>query len=178
MLGQNGAGKSTLIGVLTGLVRPTEGTGSILGYGLSQNNARARSKMGICSQDELFIPNMTAFELVQLYCQFKNVDVSKYGGMRKYVTLMLTKVNLHPHIDQNVTEFSGGMQRRMSLILACIGDNRVFFFDEPTAGLDPLSRDQVWKLIEEVKKDNIVFLTTHDMDEADHLSDKGIFHLM
>jgi ABC-type nitrate/sulfonate/bicarbonate transport system ATPase subunit len=173
VLGQNGAGKSTLIGVLTGLSRVTTGTGSILGYSISQNNARARSKMGICSQEELFIPYMTAYELVQLYCHFKGVDVSKHGGMRAYAKKMLEKVNLHPHIDQYVTEYSGGMQRRMSLILACIGENRVFFFDEPTAGLDPLSRDQVWKLIEEVKQDNIVFLTTHDMDEADHLSDKG-----
>jgi ABC-type multidrug transport system ATPase subunit len=97
--------------------------------------------------------------------------------MKEYATSLLEKVSLEGHLHQNVNEFSGGIGdlfRDASKILSTVGNNKLFFFDEPTASLDAVSKREVWVVIQELKKDSIVILTTHDMDEAEYLADQII----
>ena len=174
ILGLNGAGKSTLFNCLMGLTTASDGTAILFGNDILADNMKIRELAGVCHQQDILFDNMDAKEHFQLYCDFRGVDLETLGGIHKYTLGMLQKVGLEKAIGQRISEYSGGMQRRLSLVLATVGNPSLYFLDEPTAGLDPLSKKLVWKLIEELKQGAIVLLTSHDMEEADKLASKVI----
>jgi ABC-type Na+ transport system ATPase subunit NatA len=173
ILGHNGAGKTSLIGMLTGSIQPSSGKGSIFGFDIKSEVSQYLYLTGFCSQEDILVPNMTPFEHIEVFSGVRGIDMAPYGGFEKYCMQLLKKVQLEHVPHKRVDQFSGGMQRRLSFILSTIGDNRVYYLDEPTTGLDPISRHYIWNVIQELKKTSIVVLTSHNMEEAEYLADKS-----
>ncbi|EPZ36999.1 P-loop containing nucleoside triphosphate hydrolase domain-containing protein [Rozella allomycis CSF55] len=169
LLGQNGAGKSTLQNILAGAVRLTDGDAFIFGFSVRFEMHKIREIMGVCPQFDILFEDLTPWEHVELYAGIKNLSLSK---VRKTMKERISMVKLDKVVNAHVKTFSGGMKRRLSLILSTLGDPHVVYMDEPTTGMDPLNRRHVWTFIEEFKKDRAVILTTHSMEEADVLGDK------
>ncbi|TPX33176.1 hypothetical protein SmJEL517_g03814 [Synchytrium microbalum] len=169
LLGQNGAGKSTSINILSGLTPST--TGDCLIYGLSARNQmhRIRRIMGVCPQHDILFDDLTAREHIRLYAGLKGVPSKSIEAL---VQSRLTAVRLLKVADQRAGSYSGGMKRRLSMVIATIGDPKVVYLDEPTTGMDPVNRRHVWTFIEKFKKNRVVVLTTHSMEEADVLADR------
>ncbi|EAR96275.2 transporter family ABC domain protein (macronuclear) [Tetrahymena thermophila SB210] len=171
LLGHNGAGKSTLIGVLTGLLAPTQGTAIIRGYDIRTNMGQIRQMMGVCPQFDILWDELTAYEHLEMYCKIKNVP-SKY--INQEIDKRMAEVRMSDKKHYRVGTFSGGQKRRVSLAIAAIGDPKIIFLDEPTTGMDPKTRREVWNMIKEMRVNRSVILTTHAMEEADILSDRII----
>ena len=169
LLGHNGAGKSTTIGMLTGLFLPTDGDAFIFGNSITTSMDQIRESMGVCPQHDVLWDLLTAREHLELYAGLKKL----YGKeMEEEIANRLDDVRLASAADVPCGNYSGGMKRRLSVSVALIGDPKIVFLDEPTTGMDPVSRRQVWNLIERAKKDRIILLTTHSMEEADVLGDR------
>lgn len=169
LLGHNGAGKSTTIGMLTGLLKPTGGDATIFGHSIITSMDQIRENMGVCPQHDVLWPQLTAREHLELYAGFKRLY---YKDMEEDVAQRLNDVALTAAADSPCGSYSGGMKRRLSVSIALIGDPKIVFLDEPTTGMDPVSRRQVWNLIERVKRGRVTLLTTHSMEEADTLGDR------
>jgi ABC-type multidrug transport system ATPase subunit len=174
LLGHNGAGKTTLINMLSGLTSPTFGECFIDGYDISTSIASIQQNTSVCPQDDLFYKGLTAYQHIEFWAKFRDVDVGTYGGILQYALSRLELVGLQENAHQLVSGFSGGMKRRLSLILSSIGDKSVVYLDEPTTGMDPLSRRKSWSVIQKMKENSIVVLTTHSMEEAEALGDQVI----
>eukprot|EP00392_Amoebophrya_sp_AT5.2_P011310 g11387.t1 len=191
LLGHNGAGKSTLINLLTGLHPPTHGHAFFDGLSIADDIATIQRKMGICPQDHIFFSDLTGRQHLVFWTIFKNAEVraaaaherraggQENGGLlmassalESSVDALLKAVNLDWAADKLVRNYSGGMQRRLCVAIASIGDPEMIFLDEPTTGLDPVSRRQIWDFIQELKTNRVVVLTTHSMEEADCLADQ------
>jgi ABC-type multidrug transport system ATPase subunit len=169
LLGHNGAGKSTLIGMLTGIISPSEGYAKICGFDISDNIDEARKVLGVCPQHDILWDELTAREHLSLYGRLKGLLGEE---LKSGVDLKLAEVKLSEVGDYAVGTYSGGMKRRLSVAIAGIGNPKVIIMDEPTTGMDPINRREVWKLIQKLKKGRVVILTTHSMEEADVLSDR------
>jgi ABC-type multidrug transport system ATPase subunit len=125
---------------------------------------KIRKLMGVCPQHDILFHELTAREHIELYAGLKGVDSSSWDSI---VTERLGAVRLLKVVDNPVGTYSGGMKRRLSVVIASIGDPQIVFLDEPTTGMDPVNRRHVWSFIEKFKKDRVVILTTHSMEEAD-----------
>lgn len=169
LLGANGAGKSTLVNTLIGLFKPTSGDAYIFGHSVTSDSDVIRQMIGVCPQHDILWNELTAAEHLHMFAEFKGIPRRQIKTM---VNETLQMVGLFHVRNKRAGTFSGGMKRRLSVGISSIGNPRVIFMDEPTTGLDPLSRRKVWNLIEMLKKDKIIVLTTHLMDEADVLSDR------
>eukprot|EP00743_Colponemidia_sp_Colp-15_P008092 GILK01008768.1.p1 GENE.GILK01008768.1~~GILK01008768.1.p1 ORF type:complete len:953 (+),score=144.68 GILK01008768.1:132-2990(+) len=169
VLGHNGAGKSTMIGVITGLLPPTSGSASVAGYDVSTDMSALRQVMGVCPQHDILWGELTAREHLRMFAQLKNIPKNE---IESEIDQKLTEVGLLDVGNALTGTFSGGMKRRLSVAISSIGDPRIIFMDEPTTGMDPQSRRQVWSLIQNLKKGRVIVLTTHSMEEADVLSDR------
>ena len=112
---------------------------------------------------------MTAFEHMKMFCKIKGVPNNE---IEEHISQLLTHVCLEDVKHAQVQSFSGGMRRRLSVAISAIGNPRIIFFDEPTTGMDPVSRHNIWKLMQLLKKDKTIVLTTHAMEEADILADR------
>lgn len=168
-LGPNGAGKSTTISMLSTVLSPTSGTANILGYDLINQRAKIRELIGVCPQELVIYDYLTARENLHLIAQMHNLESNDY---KERTDELLGRMNLLDRADSKVKEFSGGMKRRINVLMAVIHDPDVIFLDEPSAGLDPQSRRVVWDFIKDFEKENkTIVLTTHNMEEADDLSD-------
>lgn len=128
-----------------------------------------RKILGVVPQFDILWDKMTPREHIQMFCQIKEI---KPRLIEKTIKSTLVEVGLWNQADNEVRTLSGGMKRRLSVAISGIGDPRIIIMDEPTTGLDPVSRRKVWELIQKIKKDRVVILTTHSMEEADVLSDK------
>lgn len=169
-LGPNGAGKSTTIRMLSTILPPTEGTATICGFDLHKNRNKIRELIGVCPQDLIMYELLTARENIHLIAKMHKIPPKVY---KKRTDELLTKMNLLDRADEKVKGYSGGMKRRVNILMAVIHDPEIIFFDEPSAGLDPQSRRVVWDFIKDFEKeDKTVILTTHNMEEADDLSDE------
>lgn len=168
-LGPNGAGKSTTFKMLVGLLKPMEGTAIILGMDISKETKQIQQHIGVC------------FEYTNLY-----EDISAIGNLVLFADLfavkefdpyaLLKRVGLSGKEKDNVSTFSKGMKQRVMVARALVNNPDIIFLDEPTAGLDPVSSEQVRNvIIEEKNRGATIFLTTHDMFEADKLSDRVAF---
>jgi ABC-2 type transport system ATP-binding protein len=171
LLGPNGAGKSTLIRMLVTLLPPTSGTAFIHGFDVTQRPDDVRRTIGVIPQAMTSDLELSVEENLLIYAKLYGVARDK---RRRLMAELLEAVELTKWKDKPVKNLSGGMRRRVEIARGLIHEPRVFFLDEPTTGLDPVSRVAVWEMLRELKKnrDLTVFLTTHYMDEADKLCDR------
>nr|KAJ3419409.1 ATP-binding cassette sub- A member 1 [Polyrhizophydium stewartii] len=169
LLGQNGAGKSTTISMLSGLTPATSGDALIYDLSVRYNIQRIRKIMGICPQHDILFDDLTAREHIELYAGLKGVP---HEQLKTLIEERLKAVRLHTVADVRAGTYSGGMKRRLSLVISTIGDPKIIFMDEPTTGMDPVNRRHVWSFIEKFKRGRVIILTTHSMEEADVLGDR------
>jgi ABC-2 type transport system ATP-binding protein len=169
-LGPNGAGKSTTVRMLTTLLTPTAGTATVAGFDVVTQANDVRRSIGVALQDAAIDPLMTGNELLHLQAVLYGLPPTQ---VRKRADELLERVGLTGAADRRVGTYSGGMRRRLDLALSLIHQPTVLFLDEPTTGLDPMSRITLW---EEVKRLNnegtTVLLTTQYLEEADQLADR------
>jgi len=168
-LGPNGAGKSTLIRILCTLLCPTGGTASVAGHDVVKEPQSVRLKMGVALQDAALDDRATGRELLELQARLHGLS---RVDRRRRLSEVLDLVHLGDAIDRRIGGYSGGMKRRIDLAAALVHGPEVLFLDEPTTGLDPASREEVWA---EVRRLNAelgltVFLTTQYLEEADALA--------
>ncbi|KAF9307177.1 hypothetical protein BGZ74_009883 [Mortierella antarctica] len=169
LLGPNGAGKSTLIHLLTGLYKPTSGTAHVAGADIRTNMAMVHAKIGVCPQHDILWGDLTVADHLLFYSRLRGIPPHLE---QQAVTYAIASVSLTKFRDRQVKGLSGGEKRRVSIAIALLGDNSVIFLDEPSTGLDPAVRRVIWDIINRVKVNRTVVLTTHSMEEADILSDK------
>jgi ABC-2 type transport system ATP-binding protein len=169
-LGPNGAGKTTTVRMLTTLLRPTGGSARVAGYDVISAPARVREAIGVALQEAALDPLMTGRELLRLQATLHALP--RDVGRRRADTL-LSRVGLVEAADRRVGTYSGGMRRRLDLASALVHEPPVLFLDEPTTGLDPVSRKSIWEEVEKLNREGTtVFLTTQYLEEADQLADR------
>jgi ABC-type multidrug transport system ATPase subunit len=170
LLGPNGAGKTTTINCLTGVLPPTGGDAVIHGESLVATGGidRIRASMGVCPQFDILWKELTGMEHMKIYGRLKGLNSHE---VRLQGAELLESVKLTDAAHTKSGAYSGGMRRRLSVAIALLGDPLIVYLDEPTTGMDPISRRHVWDAIEAAKRDRIVVLTTHSMEEADILGD-------
>jgi ABC-2 type transport system ATP-binding protein len=169
-LGPNGAGKSTTVLVLTTLLPPTSGTARVAGLDVVHQGAAVRRAIGASLQESALDPFLTGSEHMRLQSSLHGLGKSERETRGRE---LLARVGLTDAAERKVGGYSGGMKRRLDLALALVHRPRILFLDEPTTGLDPQSRLQLWDVIEGFKKGGrTVLLTTHYMDEAERLCDR------
>ena len=164
-LGPNGAGKSTTIDILCTLLKPDRGEVLIDGIALGQNNDAIRKQIGVVFQESLLDPQLTVMENLQTRGRFYGLQGNE---LQKAVERALTVVEAHEFAKQTYGNCSGGQRRRADIARALIHTPKILFLDEPTTGLDPKTKENVWQTIENLQKQSgmTVFLTTHYMEEA------------
>jgi ABC-2 type transport system ATP-binding protein len=169
-LGPNGAGKTTTVRMLTTLLRPTGGSARVAGYDVVDEAAEVRRAIGVALQEAALDPLMTGRELIQLQATLHGLPAAE--GKRRSAAL-LARVGLVDAADRRVGTYSGGMRRRLDLASSLVHEPRVLFLDEPTTGLDPVSRKAIWEEVEALNRDGTtVFLTTQYLEEADQLANR------
>ena len=168
-LGPNGAGKSTLVRMLVTLLRPTAGHARVAGFDVVREARKVRRAIGVALQDAAIDPLMTGRELLKLQATLHGLP--KAIAERRDDEL-LERVGLTAAADRRVGTYSGGMRRRLDLALALVHEPAVLFLDEPTTGLDPMSRVSLWEEVRRLNADmgTTVFLTTQYLEEADQLA--------
>ena len=169
LLGPNGAGKTTTINLLTGALPISSGDASVAGLSLAAGQLPAiRRLMGVCPQFDILWGELTAREHLRLFAALKGLPRHLWDAT---TTELLDRTKLTPAADRRSSSFSGGMKRRLSVGIALIGDPEIIYLDEPTTGMDPITRRYVWDIILEAKAGRAIVLTTHSMEEADVLAD-------
>ena len=165
LLGPNGAGKSTTLEIMETLRKKTSGNVIIDGLDLDKDPDEIKKIIGVQLQTSGFYPNLTLLELINLFAGLYNKDVNPIE--------LLKKVNLQDKAKNKSKELSGGQKQRFSIATTLINQPKIVFLDEPTTGLDPQARRNLWDLIEEIRDNGAtVILTTHYMDEAERLCDR------
>jgi ABC-2 type transport system ATP-binding protein len=168
-LGPNGAGKTTTVRMLTTLLLPTGGGATVAGHDVVSEARAVRSSIGVALQEAALDPLMTGRELIRLQATLQGIPTAE--GKRRADDL-LERVDLVAAADRRVGTYSGGMQRRLDLAAALVHEPRVLFLDEPTTGLDPVSRKTIWEEVRTLNDEGTtVFLTTQYLEEADQLAD-------
>ena len=171
LLGPNGAGKSTLIRMLTTLVPPTSGTARIKGFDISGAANQVRQIIGVIPQAMTSDMDLSAEENMTIFAKLYGIGREK---RRRVIQELLAAVDLSQWAEKPVKMFSGGMRRRLEIARGLVHEPKIFFLDEPTTGLDPVSRVAVWEMLSKLKRDRdlTILMTTHYMDEADKLCDR------
>jgi ABC-2 type transport system ATP-binding protein len=171
LLGPNGAGKSTLIRMLTTLVPPTSGTATVAGYDVIRDPNAVRNSIGVIPQNMTSDPDLTCAENIGIHARLFGITGAP---RRKRTQELLEAVGLADRADALASTLSGGMRRRLEIARGLVHNPQILFLDEPTTGLDPVSRISVWEMITHlrVQEGRTLFLTTHYMDEADRLCDR------
>ena len=165
LLGPNGAGKTTTIEILEGLLAPTSGEVRIFGHTWNENPRQLREWIGISLQETRLSEKLTVCETIQLFASFYSEP--RLAGD------VLAELELTEKSDAWVGKLSGGQKQRLAVATALVGNPRILFLDEPTTGLDPQSRRQLWEIVRAFqRKGGTVLLTTHYMDEAERLCDR------
>ncbi|HTZ21852.1 MAG TPA: ATP-binding cassette domain-containing protein [Opitutaceae bacterium] len=171
LLGPNGAGKSTLIRMLTTLVPPTAGRARVNGFDVIHAANAVRQSIGVIPQAMTTDLDLSAEENLSIFAKLYGIPREK---RRHTIRELIRAVDLEPWLDKPVKMFSGGMRRRLEIARGLVHEPKIFFLDEPTTGLDPVSRVAVWEMLSRLKKerDLTILVTTHYMDEADKLCDR------
>ncbi|KAF8065710.1 ABCA3 [Scenedesmus sp. PABB004] len=175
LLGPNGAGKSTSINMLVGLLPPSAGTALVGGHDITAAMDAVYALMGVCPQHDLLWDCLTGAEHLRFYGRLKGLTGAE---LESAVEAGLRRVNLWNNRlgDKAASAYSGGMRRRLSVAISFTGDPLVVYLDEPSTGLDPASRRNLWEVVKANKRDRAIVLTTHSMEEAEMLCDRlGIF---
>jgi len=171
LLGPNGAGKSTLIRMLTTLVPPTSGRARVNGFDVVHSANDVRQSIGVIPQAMTSDLDLSAEENMTIFAKLYGIPREK---RQRTIRELAAAVDLLPWLDKPVKTFSGGMRRRLEIARGLVHEPRIFFLDEPTTGLDPVSRVAVWGMLSRLKqeRDLTILVTTHYMDEADKLCDR------
>ncbi|XP_076084448.1 phospholipid-transporting ATPase ABCA1-like isoform X2 [Mytilus galloprovincialis] len=168
-LGHNGAGKTTTMSILTGLFPPSDGTAFIYGHSILTEMDAVRDSLGMCPQHNLLFDNLTVEEHLWFYARLKNLKPEK---VKQEMARMIEDVGLPHKKNELSSSLSGGMKRKLSVAIAFVGNAKTVILDEPTAGIDPYARKEIWELLLKLKKGRTIILSTHHMDEADVLGDR------
>jgi len=169
-LGPNGAGKTTTVRMLVTLLSPTGGSATVAGHDVARDPSGVRRAIGVALQEAALDPLMTGRELMHLQATLHGLrgEEADHRG-----DALLTRVGLADAADRRVGTYSGGMRRRLDLATALVHDPKVLFLDEPTTGLDPVSRIAIWDEVRRLNEEGTtVFLTTQYLEEADQLADR------
>lgn len=170
MLGPNGAGKTTLVKILSCLIKPTSGAATVAGFDVARQTRQVRSIIGLAGQSAAVDENLTGRENLVLVARLYHMS---RGESRKRAGELLEQFNLVESGDRTVKTYSGGMRRRLDLAASLVAKPPVLFLDEPTTGLDPRSRNELWDVIRGLVRDGAtVLLTTQYLEEADQLADR------
>jgi ABC-2 type transport system ATP-binding protein len=170
MIGPNGAGKSTTFAMMTTLIKPTGGSIKVAGLDIEKDAEKIRGIIGVVPQQHSLYPDLTARENLELMGNL--YDVPK-KVMKERIDYYLKLVNLEAHAERFTGGFSGGMKQRLSVISAVIHDPEIIFWDEPTTGLDPQTRQAIWKLAGKFNREGkTLIFTTHYMEEADKMCNR------
>jgi ABC-2 type transport system ATP-binding protein len=171
LLGPNGAGKTTLIRMMTTLLAPTSGTARVGGHDVRSDPNGVRTVLGVIPQAFTSDPELTAKENMVIHAKLYGVPADKRDAL---IDQLLESVELLNFRDALVRTFSGGMRRRLEIARGLVHSPKIMFLDEPTTGLDPVSRTHVWEMIRSLRdrSELTILLTTHYMDEADKLCDR------
>ncbi|KAM8992316.1 ATP-binding cassette sub-family A member 10-like [Ara ararauna] len=174
LLGHSGAGKTTLLNVLSGLTFPSEGSATIYNYKLSEIGDREeiRESIGICPQFNVQFGALTVKENLKTFAEIKGIRSKEVEQEVQNILELLDISNIQ---DTQAEKLSGGQKRKLSIGIAMLGNPQVLLLDEPTAGLDPLSRHKVWSLLKEHRAGRVILFSTQFMDEADILADRKAF---
>ncbi|HET6252778.1 MAG TPA: ABC transporter ATP-binding protein [Puia sp.] len=168
LLGPNGAGKTSTLSAAEGLIRASSGAIRVAGYDIRRQPLYARACMGVQLQSTSFQPELTVGEIITLYAGLYGINLTTDQLMQT-----LTDIKLQDQVDKRFGQLSGGQQQRISLVIATIHNPQLVLMDEPTTGLDPQSRRQLWSRIEAMRdKGHGILLTTHSMEEAESVCDR------
>lgn len=169
LLGLNGAGKTTVIKMLTGITKPSSGDALILGNSLSKNLPNIRKVIAVSPQETSIAPKLTVRENLLLMARIHGF--SKEKSIQK-TDALISQFSLQPYEHQRGNKLSGGWQRKLSIAMALIANPRILFLDEPTLGLDIISRQELWAMIKKLRETTTIVLTTHYLEEAESLCDR------
>ena len=170
ILGPNGAGKSTTVNVLSTLIEPTEGAATVAGHDVVFDPDGVRELIGVCPQEPAFYRFLTGEENITLMGEMHLVPKEV---LKERIRTMVEKIGMEDHIKRRAKDYSGGMIRRISMLMALVNDPKIALLDEPTVAMDPKSRRAVWDFIRELKaQGKAIILTTHYMEEAEELCDR------
>ena len=170
LLGPNGAGKTTTINILTGIMKPTNGTATIAGFDVTENMHEIKKIIGVCPQEAAIFQFLNAKENIEVIGSLHSVSKKE---IEKRTNDFLELLGLTEASKRKAGGYSGGMLRKLNLMMALINDPKVAFLDEPTVGMDARSRRNTWEFIGSLKRENkTIILTTHYIEEAEALSDR------
>jgi ABC-2 type transport system ATP-binding protein len=169
LLGPNGAGKTTTINMLCCLLKPSKGTARIMGYDILKQPFKVKEIIGVAPQETAISEHLNTKENMGLIGRIHGVSSAELKSRSKQLQ---ETMGLESRAKDQVRKFSGGMKRRLNIMMALIHNPKVLFLDEPTLGLDPQARRAIWEYITQLKGEKTILLTTHYMDEADFLADR------
>lgn len=168
LIGMNGAGKTTLVRILATNLEPTSGTAMINGIDVMKEARKLREMIAIIPQEARTIPWMTPKQSVFSYLLWRGL---RYDEARSRATEALARVGVEQKADELNRKLSGGQRRKVMVATVLAADAEITFLDEPTTGLDPVSRRELWKSLKDLAKDHFLILTTHYLEEAEQLAD-------
>lgn len=169
LLGQNGAGKTTILNCLVGNRLPTTGEAWVHGYHVIKDRKELRKNIGVCPQQDTVLDYVPCIDQLITQAQISGLGLQE---SRDEALRLLEKLDLSWKAHEKPANLSGGQKRRLTLALALVGSPKIIILDEPTTGLDPKIRRTIWELLNSLKKDHTILMTTHSLEEADVLSDK------
>lgn len=168
LIGRNGSGKTTLVRILATELEPTSGSATLDGLDVMKDAGRLREKIAIVPQEARTVPWMTPIQTVSSYLMWRGFS---YSSARSRASDALDSLGLKGSMNRLNRTLSGGMKRKVLVAAVLSSDAEIIFLDEPTTGLDPVSRREFWDLMKEIGKDRFTFLTTHYLEEAEALGD-------